>query len=189
MRKDAQGKAGAVHEGEEEAAFGSRVYLPSRSEQEEYDIHPGYSGLPVGPNVNEPFDPDLRPEDIISGLLVIHHVRIQNLGWRFALKPDIARQMQGRGSGGKAETITPSDITGNDLVLESIILDKNGEPTDRWTISGRQWVGDYPTHYPDGWLSEMLVYPDDTPIHPSVMVEELRKTRKPLNWVLSIISL
>jgi hypothetical protein len=97
--------------------------------------------------------------------------------------------MQGRGSGGKADTITPSDITGEDLVLESIILDKNGEPTDRWTISGRQWVGDYPTSYPDGWLSEMLVYPDDTPFAPSDMVEELRKTRKPLNWVLSIISL
>jgi hypothetical protein len=35
----------------------------------------------------------------------------------------------------------------------------------------------------------MLVYPDDTPIAPSDMVEELRKTRKPLNWVLCIISL
>ena len=190
MRKDAAGAVGVVHEGEEEAAIGSRVYLPSRSEQEEYDIRPGYSGLPVDPDVNGPFDPDLRPEDIISGLLVVQHFRIRNLGWRFALKADIARQMKGSGSsGGKADTITPSDITGEDLVLESIILDKNGEPTDRWTISGRQWMGDYPTSYPDGWLSEMLVYPDDTPISPSDMVEELRKTRKPLNWVLSIISL
>jgi hypothetical protein len=68
-------------------------------------------------------------------------------------------------------------------------LDKNGEPTERWTISGREWVGDYPTRYPDGWLSEMLVYPDDTPISPSEMVDELRKTRKPLNWVLAIIAL
>jgi hypothetical protein len=35
----------------------------------------------------------------------------------------------------------------------------------------------------------MLVYPDDEPISPSDMVDELRKTRKPLNWVLSIIAL
>jgi hypothetical protein len=35
----------------------------------------------------------------------------------------------------------------------------------------------------------MLVYPDDTPISPSEMVDELRKTRKPLNWVLAIIAL
>jgi hypothetical protein len=35
----------------------------------------------------------------------------------------------------------------------------------------------------------MLVYPDDTPIAPSDMVEELRKTRKPLNWVRAIITL
>ena len=50
-------------------------------------------------------------------------------------------------------------------------------------------MGDFPTRFPDGWLSEMLVYPDDTPISPSDMVEELRKMRKPLNWVLAIISL
>jgi hypothetical protein len=35
----------------------------------------------------------------------------------------------------------------------------------------------------------MLVYPDDSPIAPSDMVEELRKTRKPLNWVRAIITL
>jgi hypothetical protein len=90
---------------------------------------------------------------------------------------------------GKEARLSPSDITSEDLVLESIILDKNGEPTERWTISGRDWVGDYPTRYPNDWLSEMLVYYDDTPMSPSEMVEELRNTRKPLNWVLCIISL
>ena len=35
----------------------------------------------------------------------------------------------------------------------------------------------------------MLIYPDDTPIPPIDMVEELRKTRRPLNWVRSIITL
>jgi hypothetical protein len=38
-------------------------------------------------------------------------------------------------------------------------------------------------------LSEMLMYPDDVPISPSEMVDELRKIRKPLNWVLAIITL
>ena len=185
LRKDA---AGAAREGEEEAAIGSRVYLPSRSEQEQEQEE--YEMRMNRPGVSVKFDPDEHPEEIVTELDIDTRQSIRNLGWRFALKADIARQMKGSGSnGGKADTITPSDITGEDLVLESIILDKNGEPTDRWTISGRQWVGDYPTHYPDGWLSEMLVYPDDTPIAPSDMVEELRKTRKPLNWVLSIISL
>ena len=191
MRKDAAGAAGAAgaaHEGEEEAAIGSRVYLPSRSEQEqEQEEYQMSMNRPATANTSVKFDPDEHPEEIIADLDIDTRQSVRNLGWRFALKADVARQM--RGSGGKADTITPSDITGEDLVLESIILDKNGEPTDRWTISGRQWVGDYPTSYPDGWLSEMLVYPDDTPISPSDMVEELRKTRKPLNWVLSIISL
>jgi hypothetical protein len=75
------------------------------------------------------------------------------------------------------------------LVAESVILDKNGEPTETWEISGAQWDGEYPSRFPDGWLSGMLVYTDDTPISPSDMVEELRKIRKPLNWVRAIISL
>jgi len=192
MRKDAAGAAGAAVEGEEEAANGSRVYLPSRSEQEQEEYERSMN-RPVTANTSIKFDPDEHPEELITELDIDTKQKIRNLGWRFALKADIARQMQGSGGGGggggKAAMITPSDITGEDLVLESIILDKNGEPTDRWTISGPQWVGDYPTHYPDGWLSEMLVYPDDMPIPPSEMIEELRKTRKPLNWVLSIISL
>jgi hypothetical protein len=175
-----------------EAATGSRVYLPSRSEEEEAeaDNRPGYSGLPASSGANVPFDPDVRPEEIILDLDIDTKQQIRNLGWRFALKADIARQMRGKAAGGAAvEPLTVSDITGEDLVLESVIMDKNGEPTERWTISGRQWIGDYPTRFPDGWLSEMLIYPDDTPISPSDMVDELRKMRKPLNWVTCIISL
>ena len=179
--------AGTVAETEEETANSSRVYLPSRSEEEEDTRpHAGIGAL----GARGPFDPDEHPEEIIMDLDVDTRQSIRNLGWRFALKADIARQMRGSGkAAGAAEQLTPSDITGEDLVLESVIMDKNGEPSDRWTISGHQWVGDYPTSYPDGWLSEMLVYPDDTPISPSEMVDELRKTRKPLNWVLAIIAL
>ena len=191
-RKGSAGDAddGARGEEQEEAAFGSRVYLPSRSEAEYAgeDTRP-YAGI-VPAGARGPFDPDEHPEEIITDLDIDTRTSIRNLGWRFALKADIARQMRGKaGAGAGAGTLRAEDITGEDLVLESVILDKNGEPTERWTISGRQWVGDYPTRYPDGWLSEMLVYPDDTPISPSDMVEQLRKTRKPLNWVLSIIAL
>jgi DNA-directed RNA polymerase beta subunit len=166
---------------EEEDAIGSRVYLPSRSEEEEA----AQTRAGTSATGSAKFDPDEHPEEIIMDLDVDTRQSIRNLGWRFVLKPEIAKQMRGSGAG----AMTPSDISSEDLTLESVITDKNGEPTERWTISGREWVGDYPTRYPDGWLSEMLVYPDDTPISPSEMVDELRKTRKPLNWVLAIIAL
>jgi DNA-directed RNA polymerase II subunit RPB2 len=178
-------------EEEEEAAIGSRVYLPSRSEQQEEEMERMMSSqeLRAAAAASAKFDPDERIDEIIPDLDIDTKQSIRNLGWRFALKEDVARQIQSGTSGGKMPRITSSDINSDDLILESVILDKNGEPTERWTISGRQWTGDYPTRYPDGWLSEMLVYPDDTPISPSDMVEELRNTRKPLNWVTSIISL
>ena len=181
------GPANGAADDEEEATTGSRVYLPSRSEQQEEEERR------TAGNTTEKFDPDERIDEIITDLDIDTKQSIRNLGWRFALKADVIRQLQGSTSGaansGKVPRITASDINGEDLVLESVILDKNGEPTEKWTISGRQWIGDYPTRYPDGWLSEMLVYPDDTPISPSDMVEELRNTRKPLNWVTAIISI
>ena len=185
LRKDASAEAAAAASGaasgEEEDTIGSRVYLPSRTEEEEFQMSMNKPAAKTGVN----FDPDEHPEEIIMDLDIDTRQSIRNLGWRFALKADIARQMQqGRG---KEATISPSDITSEDLVLESVILDKNGEPTERWAISGRDWT--YPTRYPNDWLSEMLVYYDDTPMSPSEMVEELRNTRKPLNWVLCIISL
>ena len=181
-----QGKAQGGEE--EESAIGSRMYLPSRSEEQ--DIAGTAAAAAAASDVGTTegsFDPDLQPEDIIPGLLVIDSFRIRNLGWRFVVKPESMKEIMG--SMERRRPLKSTDINSEDLVLESIILDKNGQPTERWTISGRQWVGDYPTRYPDGWLSEMLVYPDDTPIPPFRMVEELRKIRKPLNWVLALISL
>jgi len=198
MAADAAAKSGVPAVGyeaaddDEEATTGSRVYLPSRSEQEEEERLSAQE-LRTASNASAKFDPDERIDEIIPDLDIDTKQSIRNLGWRFALKADVLRQLQAADSGtarsGKIPTITSSDVNSEDLVLESIILDKNGEPTEKWNISGRQWVGDYPTRYPDGWLSEMLVYPDDTPISPSDMVEELRATRKPMNWVTSIISL
>jgi hypothetical protein len=193
-RKKDSAVVGAVagEDEEEEAAIGSRVYLPSRSEEDDAAAAAASTGRGAAASATAAtFDPDEHPEELIMDLDIDTKQSIRNLGWRFALKDDIARQMrgQGRGNGGDAEPLKPSDITGEDLVLESVIMDKNGEPTERWTISGSQWTGDYPTRFPDGWLSEMLLYPDDVPIAPSEMVDELRKIRKPLNWVLAIITL
>jgi hypothetical protein len=187
-RKNDSSAAGAAgEEEEEEAAIGSRVYLPSRSEEDDAAAAASSGrGAAAAAAAAATFDPDEHPEELIMDLGIDTKQSIRNLGWRFALKDDIARQMRGSGA---TEPLKPSDITGEDLVLESVIMDKNGEPTERWTISGRQWTGDYPTRFPDGWLSEMLMYPDDTPISPSEMVDELRKIRKPLNWVLAIITL
>jgi len=151
MRKDTSSmgalaaSSAAEGEGEEEETIGSRVYLPSRTEQQE-EFQMSMNKLASNTSVN--FDPDEHPEEIIPDLDIDTIQRIHNLGWRFALKEDVARRMkQGRGSNmdGKEARLSPSDITSEDLVLESIILDKNGEPTERWTISGRDWVGDYPT--------------------------------------------
>lgn len=180
-KTEAYGATSEKHD--EETGIGSRVYLPSRSEEDDTRAYAN-----IVPSTGQ-FDPDEHPEEIIMDLDVDTRQSIRNLGWRFVLKPEIAKQMRGNGGKAVTGTLTPSDITSEDLILESVIMDKNGEPTEKWTISGRQWLGDYPTRYPDGWLSEMLVYPDDAPISPSEMVEELRKTRKPLNWVLAIIAL
>jgi DNA-directed RNA polymerase II subunit RPB2 len=163
-------------EQEQEPEIGSRVYLPSRT-GEEYRA----AAATAAATKKSTLDPDERIDEIIPDLGIDTKQSIRNLGWRFALKEEVARELKGN--------IDIGSVSSEDLVLVSVILDKNGEPTERWRISGRQWVGDYPTRFPDGWLSEMLVYPDDTPISPSDMVEELRNTRKPLNWVTSIISL
>ena len=156
----------------------------------------GGGGGSGGSGAREP----LKPSDITGEALVATQIR--GSGVNDAYLDDIVKQRKSafmetdmanielkKPRSGAREPLKPSDITGEDLVLESVIMDKNGEPTERWTISGRQWTGDYPTRFPDGWLSEMLMYPDDTPISPSDMVNELRKIRKPLNWVLAIITL
>ena len=173
--------AHADYEQEQEPEFGSRVYLPSRTEED------AAAAASSGRGAAAALDPDERIDEIIPDLGIDTKQSIRNLGWRFALKEDAVRQL--KGNGGNGGNGGNDSVSSEDLVLESVILDKNGEPTERWTISGRQWTGDYPTRFPDGWLSEMLVYPDDTPISPSDMVDELRNTRKPLNWVTSIISL
>ena len=200
IRRGAAGPEGGDYDGENEAGSGSRVYLPSHGEQLEDEW--AASSI-LRPDVFSDVDPMYLSaiDKLTFDLDIDTKESIHNFGWRFAVKPDIIKQLKtARAKGaastgasasasGEFEVTSLDDLTGNDLVLESVILDKNGEPTERWTISGAQWVGDYPTRFPDGWLSGMLVYTDDEPISPSDMVEELRKIRKPLNWIGAIISL
>lgn len=200
IRRGAAGPEGGDYDGENEAGSGSRVYLPSNGEQLEDEW--AASSI-LRPDVFSDVDPMYLSaiDKLTFDLDIDTKESIHNFGWRFAVKPDIIKQLKtARAKGaastgasasasGEFEVTSLDDLTGNDLVLESVILDKNGEPTERWKISGAQWIGDYPTRFPDGWLSGMLVYTDDEPISPSDMVEELRKIRKPLNWIGAIISL
>ena len=179
MRSQARGQDQDFDRDTEESANGSRVYLPSRSEEEDTGQRYLASDIVKDTMGGPSQDPDDHPEDILPGLSANHSEQIRNLGWRFTVKEERRRD----------KSFNIADVTSEDLVLESIIMDKNGEPTERWAITGPEWSGDYPTRYPDGWLSEMLFYPDDSPIPPIDMVEELRKTRRPLNWVRCIISL
>ena len=199
MRKNVSGMAGEEGDDYEvEAGSGSRVYLSSRGEEEAFTEFSASKLL--RPAIFSDVDPVYLStiDKLTFDLDIDTKERIHNFGWRFAVKPDIIKQLKtARAKGvsstesgsGEFEVTSLDDLSDGDLVLESVILDKNGEPTERWTISGAQWVGDYPTRFPDGWLSGMLVYTDDTPISPSDMVEELRKIRKPLNWIIAIISL
>jgi DNA-directed RNA polymerase beta subunit len=192
-----RGQAGP-EEGEDEAGIGSRVYLPSRSEEEMNE----WDGSKLSrPDVFSDVDPAYLSaiDKLTFDIDIDTKERIHNFGWRFAVKSDIIKQLKENmkkqpaanvsQSGGEFEITSLDDLTGEDLVLESIILDKNGEPTELWSISGSRWDGDYPSRFPDGWLSEMLVYTNGEPISPSDMIEELRKIRKPLNWITAIISL
>jgi DNA-directed RNA polymerase II subunit RPB2 len=100
-------------------------------------------------------------------------MNVERLGWEFT----VSRPKKTRNNN---EQPAPQ------LMLQSIILDKNGEPTEEWVISGREWNGEYPNRYPEGWISSMLMYYDKTPISPEVMVEQLKKNRVSNNWIVAI---
>jgi hypothetical protein len=178
-------------DGDEGYDESSRIYLPSRS-----DVPAFGEQLPTRVATFTPDDPAYMAaiDKLTFDVDVDTKEQIKSFGWQFAIKPEIIKQLKASTSMGNGESdpyaiSSFDDLNSGDLVMESVILDKNGEPSERWTISGAQWIGDYPTRFPDDWLSGMLVYTDDTPISPSDMVEELRKIRKPLNWVRAIISL
>ena len=66
----------------------------------------------------------------------------------------------------------------------SIILDKNGKPSEIWFVGDHD--GDLPNRYPALWNSKQLLYNDKTPIQANIMIEELKNTPEPNNWSISL---
>jgi len=156
MRKNTSGMAGDEAGEDEEAGSGSRVYLSSRGEEDEFNEF--NSGKLLRPDIFSDVDPVYLStiDKLTFNLDIDTKERIHNFGWRFAVKPDIIKQLKtAKAKGissnetatGEFQVTSLDDLNEEDLVLESIILDKNGEPTERWKINGAQWVGDYPTRF------------------------------------------
>ena len=66
----------------------------------------------------------------------------------------------------------------------SIILDKMGKPTEIWFVGDNDGV--LPDRYPSKWNMNNLVYNDNVPIAPNIMIEELKDTQEPNNWAISL---
>ena len=66
----------------------------------------------------------------------------------------------------------------------SIILDKMGKPTEIWFVGDND--GELPNRYPSKWNMNTLVYNDNIPIVPNIMIEELKGTQEPNNWAISL---
>jgi DNA-directed RNA polymerase II subunit RPB2 len=65
----------------------------------------------------------------------------------------------------------------------SLILDKNGKPSEIWEVDDNDGL---PNRYPAGWNVQQLVYKNNMPIKPNIMIEELNKNRVPNNWSISL---
>jgi DNA-directed RNA polymerase II subunit RPB2 len=67
---------------------------------------------------------------------------------------------------------------------KSLVLDKNGKSTEVWFVGENN--GELPNRFPSGWNNKTLVYDDDTPILPSVMIQVLSSNKEPNNWYTSL---
>ena len=67
---------------------------------------------------------------------------------------------------------------------KSLILDSNGKSTEVWFVGENE--GELPNRFPSGWNVKTLVYNDDTPILPNIMIRELENNQEPNNWSISL---
>jgi DNA-directed RNA polymerase II subunit RPB2 len=102
---------------------------------------------------------------------------MEALGWEFAVMDKTT---------GKRKYWRDPNKEADQMMLVSLILNKNGEPTEEWAIEGKEWDGTYPKRFPEGWASSMLMYYDKVPISPQVMIEQLKKHRVPSNWIVAL---
>jgi hypothetical protein len=67
---------------------------------------------------------------------------------------------------------------------KSIILDNKGDATEIWFVGEND--GQLPNRYPAGWNESTLLYNDQAPISPNVMIEELNSIQEPNNWNIAL---
>ena len=67
---------------------------------------------------------------------------------------------------------------------KSIILNNKGDATEIWFVGEND--GQLPNRYPSGWNVNTLLYNDNAPISPHVMVEELSSIQEPNNWNIAL---
>ena len=67
---------------------------------------------------------------------------------------------------------------------KSIIIDGKGNTTEIWFVGENN--GELPNRYPVGWNNRALVYHDNSPISPNIMIEELKDKQQPNNWNISL---
>jgi DNA-directed RNA polymerase II subunit RPB2 len=70
---------------------------------------------------------------------------------------------------------------------KSIILNNKGDATEIWFVGEND--GQLPNRYPAGWNVKTLLYNDNTPISPNVMIEELNNVQEPNNWNIVLDSI
>jgi DNA-directed RNA polymerase II subunit RPB2 len=73
---------------------------------------------------------------------------------------------------------------GRGEAYKSIILDNKGDATEIWFVGEND--GQLPNRYPAGWNESTLLYNDQAPISPNVMIEELNSIQEPNNWNIAL---
>ena len=67
---------------------------------------------------------------------------------------------------------------------KSLIINDKGKESEIWFVGEND--GELPNRYPVGWNVKTLVYNDNTPIVPNIMIEELNSNQVPNNWNISL---
>ena len=67
---------------------------------------------------------------------------------------------------------------------KSIIVNSKGDSSEIWFVGEND--GELPNRYPVGWNNRQLVYHDNIPISPNIMIEELNNTQIANNWTISL---
>jgi hypothetical protein len=70
--------------------------------------------------------------------------------------------------------------SGDEDVYRSLILDKNGKPTDAWWVEDNDYT--IPNEYVQGWNDKDLYYEDGTKIPTIAIIKLLYKNNTPNNW-------